>query len=50
MTLLWSPLSRALSITTDASCKHREGDDDKIDHTLEDEEEVVVAGRGIHEL
>ena len=47
---MWSPLSRALSITADASSSHREGDEDKIDHTLEDEEEVGVIGRGVHEL
>ena len=44
-------MSRVLPITADAcSPKHTGGDDDKVDHTLEEEEEVGVIGRGVHEL
>ena len=46
-----APLSRALLIATDAcSPEHTGGDDGKVDCALNEEEEVCVIGRGVHEL
>jgi len=46
-----APLSRALLNAADAcSPEHTGGDDDKVDRARNEEEEVCVIGRGVHEV